>query len=520
MELRDLKRIRLVVSVGVMVLSGFLFADLGNLIPPQLTAVVVSFQLIPALLKTLRITGLWVAGLVVILLLTLLFGRVYCSTLCPLGTFQDFFISAARRIARRTHRRHWYSFSRPQFGIHYLLLLVTTGLAAGGVFFLLDLLEPFSSFGRMVANLFRPLLAGANNVLASLFGLFHFYGLSRFPIHGLSAEVIAGTLLFFGIVGSLAYTRGRIFCNLLCPAGALLGLVARASLFRIVIDRSTCTDCGLCEKVCKAKCIDSNSKAIAFAACVSCFNCFDACPTAGLKYESPLNRGHVKGIATVDSGRRNVLKAAAIPLVLAAGGMSDSTAVGPGLSRSKGPVSPPGSVSVTRFTGLCTACHLCVSVCPTQVLAPTFLEYGVSGVFQPRMDYRINYCTYDCVLCTTLCPTGAILPLTQGEKKEVQIGKVQFIKDDCIVVSRKKDCGACAEHCPTKAVTMVPYEGKLMIPQTKDEICVGCGACEHACPTIPQKAIYVEANPVHQVAKKPEIKKAEPSVAPAGDFPF
>jgi ferredoxin len=209
---------------------------------------------------------------------------------------------------------------------------------------------------------------------------------------------------------------------------------------------------------------------------------------------------------------------AALPVVLAGEVKTDTMTVG--RSRSKSAVTPPGSIGVDHFSRLCTACHLCVSVCPTQVIHPALLEYGVAGIFQPRMDYRINYCSYECVLCTTVCPTGAIRPLPLEEKKLAQIGKATFIKDDCVVVAKKKDCGACAEHCPTKAVTMVPYEGALRIPQTNNEICIGCGACEHACPTLPNKAIYVESNIVHQVAKKPEIKKLEEPVNTGSEFPF
>jgi ferredoxin len=136
------------------------------------------------------------------------------------------------------------------------------------------------------------------------------------------------------------------------------------------------------------------------------------------------------------------------------------------------------------------------------------------------MNYDASYCNFDCVLCSQVCPTGAILPLDVSLKKEVQIGRAQFIKDDCIVVSKKKDCGACSEHCPTKAVTMVPYEKKLMVPEVNNEVCVGCGACEHACPVLPNKAIYVSANQIHQKAKKPQSKKAESSFDSSQEFPF
>jgi len=175
---------------------------------------------------------------------------------------------------------------------------------------------------------------------------------------------------------------------------------------------------------------------------------------------------------------------------------------------------------VEHFSSHCTACHVCVSACPTQVLSPSFLEYGIAGIFQPKMNYTASYCNFDCVLCGQVCPTGAILPLDSALKKQVQIGKVRFVKDDCIVVTKKKDCGACSEHCPTKAVKMVPYEQKLVVPEVNDEICVGCGACEHACPVQPRKAIYVKSNPVHGTAKKPKVEKMEQSFDSKQDFPF
>jgi ferredoxin len=518
MELRFLKRIRVGISLVLLVLSGFLFVDLGGWLPPQWTTAVTAFQLIPALVKTVTMVGLWTVGLFVLVLLTLLFGRVYCSSICPLGTFQDIIIRLVQRWKKKHHRRRWYDYDPPPYRIHYVLLALTALSAAGGVFALLNLLEPFSNFGRIVGVLARPLVVVANNGLAAVAEALHSYGVYRIPLHGAGPEVLVGSLIFLGVLVYLTVKDGRLFCNLLCPAGALLSLLSRFSLFRIVIDKSTCTDCGLCEKVCKAKCIDSETKKVDFPACVSCFNCLDACPTVGLKYEGVLQRFTRRPAKPAQQGRRQFLAMAAIPVVLAGEVKTDTLTVGK--SRSKSAVTPPGSLGVDRFSSLCTACHLCVSVCPTQVIRPALLEYGVAGIFQPRMDYRVNYCTYECLLCTSVCPTGAIRPLPLEEKKLAQIGKVQFIKDDCVVVAKKKDCGACAEHCPTKAVTMVPYEGALRIPQTNNEVCIGCGACEHACPTLPNKAIYVESNVIHQVAKKPEIKKLEEPVNTGADFPF
>jgi ferredoxin len=188
------------------------------------------------------------------------------------------------------------------------------------------------------------------------------------------------------------------------------------------------------------------------------------------------------------------------------------------------PVSPPGSKSVDHFTATCTACHLCVSACPSRVLVPSFLEFGFLGIMQPRMDYHAGHCNYECNVCMEICPSGAIQPLNLEEKKTTQLGVAKFIKENCVVYTDNTNCGACSEHCPTKAVNMVPYLNmpakQLVIPKVNPDICIGCGGCEYACPTKPYKAIYVDGNPVHKIARKPEVKTIDQPVDSSEDFPF
>jgi ferredoxin len=182
-------------------------------------------------------------------------------------------------------------------------------------------------------------------------------------------------------------------------------------------------------------------------------------------------------------------------------------------------VTPPGSLGIEHFTGTCTACHLCISACPTRVLQPSILEYGISGIMQPYMDYETNYCNFDCIICSEVCPTGAILSLTEEAKKTLQIGKVNLILENCVVRTDHTACGSCSEHCPTQAVHMVPYIGELTIPEIRPEICVGCGACEHACPTRPFRAIYVDGHYIHETALLPEEEELEEG-ALEEEFPF
>jgi ferredoxin-type protein NapF len=184
-----------------------------------------------------------------------------------------------------------------------------------------------------------------------------------------------------------------------------------------------------------------------------------------------------------------------------------------------GAVAPPGAVSVSRFIDRCTSCQLCVTACPTQVLQPALLEYGLAGLLKPRLDYNAAFCNFDCVRCAEVCPTGALDRLLPEEKHGAQIGIADFYRDRCVVVTNGTDCAACSEHCPTKAVATEPYGNNLRLPVLNQDLCIGCGACEFACPVKPQKAIIVTGRRVHARAKRLVEKKA---VQPkrTEDFPF
>jgi ferredoxin len=517
--LQRLKRIRIALALAFFLAVSLLFLNPGKLIPAEINTVFVSLQVVPSLIRTLTAFGAASVGLFVVLVVTLAYGRVYCSTICPLGTLQDIVI----RLAKRINRRRRFRYRRPIYLAHYALFILSGILVVAGSAFLLNLLEPFSNFGRILSNAIDPVVALGNNMLVFVLERFGIFSLYRIPFLHISVPAILLPMGFLGVVIYLSYSHGRLFCNLLCPAGALLSLISRVSFFKIVIDKNNCKECGLCERACKAQCINSESLEVDFAACIGCFNCLDACPTNGMHFRARWSAISREKIAA-NAERREFLRASMTPLVglfLPFRVESDSVAVAQnGFDENrKHPISPPGSLSVERFSNLCTACHLCVSACPAQVLYPSLFEYGAAGIFQPKMNYDASYCTYDCVLCTQICPTGAILPLDPMAKKEVQIGKTIFVRDDCIVVTKKTDCGACSEHCPTKAVKMVPYD-HLLIPEVNDELCVGCGACEHACPTKPRKAIYVRGNKVHQRAKRPKEQRIENSFDSSQEFPF
>jgi ferredoxin len=173
------------------------------------------------------------------------------------------------------------------------------------------------------------------------------------------------------------------------------------------------------------------------------------------------------------------------------------------------PITPPGSQGVAHLLQKCTSCHLCVSKCPTNIIKPAFLEYGVGGMLQPTLKFDDDFCNYECTICSDVCPTGALLPLTKEAKLTNQMGQVHFVMNDCIVFTDETSCGACVVNCPTEAVFMVDYKNDLSIPEVDNSKCVGCGGCEYNCPATPRKAIFVEGIDRHKTIKLEKVEEVK-----------
>lgn len=517
-----LKHIRVIISVIVLLCLALLFIDFRGLIPEKAFGPLLYLQFVPSLLKYF-IAGVTTAtGFIVVIVITLLTGRTYCSIICPLGIFQDV-ISRIGGMFKRRFRK--YGYKKPYTVLRYFILVLTAGILMLGGVYVLTILDPYSIFGRFITYFIKPAVIFINNLLASLLGKFDIYTLYRVDIKGYEPAAYIIPVFFILLVGFLAFRYGRLYCNTVCPVGTLLGFISKISLFRIKFDDEKCTRCGRCAMSCKSSCIDFLNKHVDTSRCVNCFNCLDTCSEKAISYGFVKVRPLKKEAQETDTSRRkfimgSVLMLAGGPIIMKA---QDTTSVPVPTSDSTVkedrlyPVTPPGSTSIANFTSRCTACSLCISACPTNVLQPSVSEYGIAGIMQPMMDYHHGFCNYDCIRCTEICPTGAIMPLVLEAKKLTQIGKAVFIRDNCVVYTEKTACGACSEHCPTKSCHMVPFEGDLLIPEINDDICIGCGACEHACPTKPYKAIFVDGNPVHEAALKPETE--ETKTAPS-EFPF
>ncbi len=536
--------------VGGLILLYFL--DFMNLMPREMHALL-HIQLVPALLGgSLLILG-------VIFLLTLLFGRVYCSVVCPLGIMQDFILRLKiwYLAARKRRKKYRTRYARPLNYLRYGVFAVTGVLFIAGISYPLLLLDPYSNFGRMAVGLFRPVVLTVNNWLADLLSARGNYTLYNVPIENTTWLVAGFAAVLLVVLAILVWRRERIWCNTMCPVGTLLGFFSRFSLFRIRL-ASDCNNCKLCESNCKSRCIDAENRTVDASRCVTCFNCLGRCKRGAISYQptgwsyNPKPKARPVEAFTICGGasgnvsrvsasgksdaspeaelaprqvaRRRFIKGSLLTL----GALATAKMFGKALAQEEHAYGlpadggepgelrvptryplPPGAVSLERFRDKCTACQLCISKCPTQVLQPAFLENGLTGMMQPYMRFKPeSFCNYDCQECFTVCPNHALLPLTLEEKKLTRVGVVHFVKTECIVYSKHQDCGACAEHCPSQAVHMVPFEGTLTIPALRVEYCIGCGGCESICPVVPA-AIFVEGLLVQEEATPPTEDKLD-----------
>ena len=500
--MKFLKNIRILLAVLFFLPIFLFFIDFTGKLPLEIHKLM-SIQLIPALLSF----NLIVLG--ILLVLSLLFGRIYCSTICPLGVLQDV-LTWKSRFFRKKKKKIRYNYTAPKNILRYSILAVTIVVFIFGSSFLVILLDPYSTFGRIVSQLFRPLAIWGNNALAFIFsamGNYTFYKVEQVSFVPMAFGI---SILFFLLITQMSWFKGRSYCNTICPVGTSLGLLSKFSIFHISIEESTCTRCGACEKQCKSQCIDSETMKVDDTRCVSCFNCLSACKKGGISYDFRYKKKQVQPIEEkVSNSRRTFLLSTGAALVSVALSGTNKIIGKDDIILSRKPVMPPGATGIQHFNQHCTACQLCVSKCPMQVLKPAAFQYGITGIMQPHLSFSTHiFCTYECNICTSVCPTGALQPLSMDEKKLTQLGIAKFRKEKCVVFAKEEDCGACSEHCPTQAVHMIPFKNGLTIPEVTENLCIGCGACESICPVRPYPAIYVEGSTEQEKAIKPtEAKK-------------
>ena len=497
-----LKKIRIGLALVCFSLLTLLFLDFTGTLHAWL-GWLAKIQFMPALL------AINIGAVIFLMVITLAFGRIYCSVICPLGVFQDIVSWIA---GKRKKNRFSYSKAIPWLRYGFFLLFIVAFIA--GISSFVALLDPYGAYGRIASNMVAPFYRWGNNALAYFAGKANSYAFYHVDVWLKSLTTFSIAVLTFVVITTLAWRNGRAYCNLVCPVGTVLGFLSRFSFFKPIFDTEKCNGCNLCARNCKASCIDQKNHTIDYSRCVTCMDCIEKCKQDAIRYrpfykkksfQTALKTG-TPSSGEKNNSRRNFLSLATLMAV--SGTLRAQKKIVEGglaviekkrIPTRATPVTPPGSISAKNFTTHCTACGLCISACPNQVLRPSG---NLLTLMQPEMSYERGYCRPECTTCSEVCPTGAISAITKAEKSATQIGYAVWVRNNCVVITDGVNCGNCARHCPSGAIDMVasapdnPRSRK--IPAVNTERCIGCGTCEYLCPSRPFSAIYVEGIERHR----------------------
>ena len=519
------RKIRLTLAIIFFVCITLMFLDFTGVTHTWFSWMA-KLQFLPAVL------ALNVGVIILLIALTLIFGRIYCSVICPMGVFQDIIAWFGKKARPKKERKIPYTYSKAMSALRYTVLGVFVMAIIAGVGSFVALLAPYSSYGRIASNIFQPLYRWGNNILASIAEKYDSYAIYDVDVWVKSMPTLIIAVVTLVIIFILAWRNGRTYCNTICPVGTVLGFFARFSFFHITFNAEKCKSCSMCSRNCKASCIDYKTHTVDYSRCVTCGNCLEKCKFGALSYkfatpsmatafpkpvvvEKPAPKAEAKEEETKapvkDPGLRTFLTTIAVGAAAAAkaqiipeatdkkvdGGLAEiADKVKPNRATK---IVPSGAVSLKNMASHCTGCQLCVSACPNGVLRPST---DLLTLMQPEASYEVGYCRPECVRCSEVCPAGAIKLIDVAEKSSIQIGHAVWTRELCVPIRDGQECGNCARHCPSGAITMVPLDAddpkSLKIPVVNEELCIGCGACENLCPSRPLSAIHVEGHEVHR----------------------
>ena len=413
----------------------------------------------------------------VVLIITLILGRFFCSHVCPLGTSLDVVSGVSKRSGKG-----WQPPQSWRQGKYILLLAMLVAAVLGQN--MTHWGSPLSLAGRLYALLIWPLI--------------HFLlqpvGLS--PVLGVGAEPARignlGTLvLLLSLILGTAWLVPRFWCRYLCPTGAILAVISRAALLTRRV-QAHCSGCNLCLKNCPVGV--SGPEEVPAGECLACRRCQALCPEQAVYW---LPKGLIlKRGQEFWPQRRQV--AGAVVLGAAGAWLSWGGLWAYRGEREKGQpkvedlIRPPGAVPEIVFLNLCVRCGACMRVCPTNMLQPQGTEQGVQGLFAPVAVSRRGPCRTQCTACGQVCPTGAIRSLPVPEKMWAKMGTAVIYRHMCLAWEWDRACLVCDEACPYGAIDLRRVEGNQeAVPFVLEDRCSGCGACEHACPVQGRSAIAV-----------------------------
>ncbi len=430
-------------------------------------------------------------GAAVMIVVTVLMGRVFCGMICPLGALIDF---SDKHFLGRMRGKN----ANPPRQLQRVKYVFLTAIAAAAVFGVTMplFMDPISLLTRIFTLVIHPLvkIAGADG-LALVGPVLRSTPFREFGYTTVDVPLYYGTpgaaLLLFVVLGGGLWDK-RFWCQYVCPSGAFFGLLSRRPLFRRVVSTDdTCNNCRACSRVCPTGAIEQDEiRHTRSSECIVCGLCTGtgrAPACSRFAFGSP--RPSVRPV--LDVKRRDVV------VGVAGGALMLPAFRATAISRRDNTgrlIRPPGAVEEPEFLSRCITCGECMKVCPTNAIQPCGFTDGFSRLNTAKIVPRIGGCEEKCHLCGHVCPTGAIRPLTCEQKKFVKIGTAVVDRHRCLAWAQNKECLVCDEVCPYNAIEpriVETTKGPFKVPVVYEDLCMGCGLCEQHCPIYDRAAIVV-----------------------------
>ncbi len=428
---------------------------------------------------------------VIVIIITIFFGRIFCGYFCPMGITIDC-SDRLQDIKKKT--------GTGRAGLYRLKYFILFFIIGSGILGVSSVFigAPLSLVTRFYALLVYPIIALAGKIgleiLHPVAEHFEMYGLLYADISAPRYSAIFFILLFFTGVFSAGKINSRFWCRHLCPSGAVLALFAPLSLVKRCVS-DDCIRCGKCVRACPMGAIDMESPgSTSFKECIGCLTCKNVCPVNAVSFNLKVLKK--KDIPDFIPERRALLYSGVAGAVFASVNLAGLYSVygKPGVGRvsPKDLVRPPGSRPEDDFLSLCVRCGECMAACPNNALQPIWFKAGTEALFSPSLVPKRGACNPECNNCGTVCPTSAIRPLEVSDRIWAKTGTARIMREMCLAWEHQKRCMVCDEVCPYSAIKFRDEPGNpVPVPEVLEERCSGCGFCEHHCPVQNQSAIYV-----------------------------
>lgn len=182
----------------------------------------------------------------VVILLTLLFGGVFCGWVCPLGSLQEWLGNIGRKIFKNRYN------SFIPANIDKYLRYLRYGVLAWVIY-------ATAVTGKIIFEEYDPYYA-----------LFNFW----------SSEITISALIILGITIIASLFVERPWCKYACPYGAFIGLGNLIRVFKVRRNSSTCINCKACDRGCPMNIKVSESNLVRNHQCITCLKCSSeqSCP--------------------------------------------------------------------------------------------------------------------------------------------------------------------------------------------------------------------------------------------------